>query len=52
MAQLESTPSDAAFSLSSVYTYWKEFDLDGRRTKLDEVRDFRILLYTTAVAVE
>jgi hypothetical protein len=28
---------DIAFSLSSVYSYWKDFDLDGRRSKLDEV---------------
>jgi hypothetical protein len=28
---------EIAFSLSSVYSYWKGFDLDGRRSKLDEV---------------
>jgi hypothetical protein len=36
-AVVEAHAPEIAFSLSSVYSYWKEFDLDGRRSKLDEV---------------
>lgn len=38
MAKLDSPPSVGdPFSIPAVYAYWKEFDLDGRRSKLDEV---------------
>eukprot|EP00879_Flechtneria_rotunda_P018717 GHRR01019642.1.p1 GENE.GHRR01019642.1~~GHRR01019642.1.p1 ORF type:complete len:312 (+),score=151.94 GHRR01019642.1:501-1436(+) len=36
MAQAETT-ADIPFSTSALYSYWKEFDLDGKRPKLDEV---------------
>uniref|UniRef100_A0A383WP23 Protein CASP n=1 Tax=Tetradesmus obliquus TaxID=3088 RepID=A0A383WP23_TETOB len=36
-AVVEAHAPEIAFSLSSVYSYWKEFDLDGRRSKLDEI---------------
>jgi hypothetical protein len=32
-----STVPEISFSLQSVYACWKEFDLEGRRTNLDEV---------------
>lgn len=37
MASVQTAASDIALSLSSVFAYWKEFDLDARRSKLDEV---------------
>jgi hypothetical protein len=37
-AAVEPHVAEISFSLSSVYSYWKDFDLDGRRSKLDEVR--------------
>jgi hypothetical protein len=36
-AAVEPHAPEIAFSLSYVYSYWKDFDLDGRRSKLDEV---------------
>ncbi len=33
----------AEVSTSAVYAHWKEFDLDSRRSKLDEVRFMPLL---------
>lgn len=47
-AVVEAHAPEIAFSLSSVYSYWKEFDLDGRRSKLDEVG--RRILHSSCAA--